>query len=59
MTAEENIEWQFEFGLATTDEDQSIPQAKCDELMELIIRFAVSNGYYVGGGYREFKETAY
>jgi hypothetical protein len=47
-------EWSFRFGLCVTNERDLIPRDHCDELMELIIEWAESKNYGVGGGFGPF-----
>lgn len=49
-------EWHFDFGLCATRAGQLIPDSHCEELLELIVRWAEEKSYGVGGGFREFTD---
>ena len=56
MSEKELDEWKFAFGLSVTKTNQAIPISKCDELLDLIIKWAETNELEVGGGFKEFRK---
>lgn len=56
MIHDELEEWHFDFGLCATKDNQMLPRSKCEELQNVIIKWAESNELGVGGGYREYAE---
>ena len=50
MKIDSQKEWNFNFGIYAND-DSLIEDKKCEELMNLIVKWAEDNNFSVGGGF--------
>jgi len=59
MNEKKRDEWHFDFGLCATKSKQFISESQCNELLDLIVRWAENNDLSVGGGYRGYNKPKY
>ena len=55
---QKQYEWHFDFGLSSSRAGRLVTEQDCDELMSLIVDWANSKSYGIGGGFRPYGPDA-
>lgn len=50
-----HAEWSFQFILQSSDGESPVPEARCNELLDLIIAWAELSQLAIGGGYEKHR----